>query len=79
MYDIIPGSDFPEDVAGGLKLATGLNWRNKVRVCILIADAPCHGSFYHSGMQDRYPKGCPKGHDPCKLLYKLQVRREGRE
>lgn len=66
----------PEDVAGGLKLATGLSWRSEIRLCILIADAPPHGCVYHHrGMEDRYPRGCPKGHDPSKLLYNLQVRR----
>ncbi|CAM9134455.1 unnamed protein product [Ectocarpus sp. 6 AP-2014] len=66
------GDDFPEDVAGGLKLATELDWRGTIRLCILIADAPCHGSIYHAGVGDRYPNGCPKGNDPSKLLYKLQ-------
>ncbi|CAM9131295.1 unnamed protein product [Ectocarpus fasciculatus] len=66
------GDDFPEDVAGGLKLATELNWRGTIRLCILIADAPCHGSIYHVGVGDRYPNGCPKGNDPAKLLYRLQ-------
>lgn len=67
------GQDIPEDVAGGLHLATGLDWRGDIRLCILIADAPCHGSAYHRWIADNYPKGCPKGRDPCKLLYTLQV------
>ncbi|CAM9131372.1 unnamed protein product [Ectocarpus fasciculatus] len=66
------GNDFPEDVAGGLKLATELDWRGNIRLCILLADAPCHGSIYHVGIGDRYPNGCPKGNDPSKLLYELQ-------
>ncbi|CAB1113047.1 unnamed protein product [Ectocarpus sp. CCAP 1310/34] len=66
------GADFPEDVAGGLKLATELDWRGTIRLCILLADAPCHGSMYHIGIGDRYPNGCPKGNDPSKLLYELQ-------
>ena len=69
-----PGQDFPEDVAGGLHLATGLDWRSSIRLCILIADAPCHGREYHGGIGDNYPGGCPKGKDPTKLLYQLQVR-----
>ena len=68
-----PGQDFPEDIAGGLKLATELSWRSSIRLCILIADAPCHGSMYHSGIGDNYPSGCPKGHNPSKLIYNLQV------
>ncbi|CAM9133762.1 unnamed protein product [Ectocarpus sp. 6 AP-2014] len=66
------GKDFPEDLAGGLKLATELDWRGNIRLCILLADAPCHGSIYHIGVGDRYPNGCPKGNDPSKLLYELQ-------
>lgn len=63
----------PEDVAGGLKRAIDLSWRSPVRLCILIADAPCHGSIYHTS-RDNYPNGCPKNLDPAKLLYSLQVR-----
>ncbi|CAN0449121.1 unnamed protein product, partial [Ectocarpus sp. 8 AP-2014] len=67
-----PGKDFPEDLAGGLQLATELDWKGNIRLCILLADAPCHGSIYHIGIGDRYPNGCPKGKDPAKLLYELQ-------
>lgn len=62
----------PEDVAGGLKRAIELSWKSPIRLCILIADAPCHGSIYH-GCRDNYPSGCPKQLDPSKLLYTLQV------
>ncbi|CAM9793855.1 unnamed protein product [Ectocarpus sp. 4 AP-2014] len=68
------GQDFPEDVAGGLKLATELDWRGNIRLCILLADAPCHGNVYHTGVGDMYPNGCPMGNDPAKLLYKLQYK-----
>ena len=67
------GQDVPEDIAGGLKHATELSWRSPVRLCILIGDAPCHGSQYHS-FRDNYPGGCPKGLDPSELLYTLMVR-----
>lgn len=67
-----PGLDVPEDIAGGLKHAIELNWSSPIRLCILIADAPCHGTMYHS-CRDNYPKGCPNGLDPSKLLYTLQV------
>lgn len=30
--------------------------------------------MYHSGIGDNYPKGCPKGYNPSKLIYNLQVR-----
>ena len=69
-----PGDDLAEDVAGGLHLATELDWRSSVRLCILIADAPCHGKEYNSGIGDTYARGCPKGRDPSKLVYRLQVR-----
>ncbi|CAB1118379.1 unnamed protein product [Ectocarpus sp. CCAP 1310/34] len=67
------GQDFPEDVAGGLKLATELVWRGNIRLCILLADAPCHGNVHHTGAGDMFPNCCPMGNDPAKLLYKLQV------
>lgn len=67
------GDDFAEDVAGGLQLATKLDWKSNVRLCILIADAPCHGRKYNSVIRDNYPKGCPKGRNPDKLVYQLQV------
>ena len=69
-----PGDDFAEDIAGGLHLATELDWRSNVRLSILIADAPCHGREYNSVIRDNYPQGCPKGRDPSKLVYQLQVR-----
>ncbi|CAM9496542.1 unnamed protein product [Hapterophycus canaliculatus] len=67
----VGGLDVPEDVAGGLNHAVGLSWRSPIRLCILIADAPCHGLIYH-GHRDNYPKGCPKGLDPSELLFTLQ-------
>lgn len=72
-YQLHPGLDSAEDIAGGLKLATELKWKGDIRLCILLADAPCHGIAYHTGVWDRYPDGCPEGKDPCKLLYELQV------
>ncbi|CAN0134278.1 unnamed protein product, partial [Laminaria digitata] len=66
------GDDIPEDVAGGLKHATELSWKSPIRLCILIADAPCHGRMYHAGIRDRYPNGCPDELDPSKLMYTLQ-------
>eukprot|EP00903_Cladosiphon_okamuranus_P013851 g12888.t1 len=65
------GCDVPEDVAGGLKRAIEPSWKSPTRLCILIADAPCHGSIYHNN-RDNYPAGCPKKLDPSKLLYTLQ-------
>lgn len=70
----LSGDDVPEDVAGGLKLATKLSWTSPTRLCILIADAPCHGRMYHGSMRDRYPDGCPSGLNPSTLMYNLKVR-----
>ncbi|CAM9750874.1 unnamed protein product, partial [Laminaria digitata] len=47
-------------------------WKSPTRLCILIADAPCHGQMYHGSMRDRYPNGCPGGLDPSKLMYTLK-------
>jgi hypothetical protein len=39
------GGDIPEDVAGGLKMAASLPWRERsANFLILICDAPCHNS-----------------------------------
>ncbi|CAM9944801.1 unnamed protein product, partial [Hapterophycus canaliculatus] len=54
-----------------MKHATQLSWRSPVRLCILFADAPCHGRQYH-GLRDPYPQGCPRGVDPAKMIYELQ-------
>lgn len=59
------------DVAGGIKHATELSWSSPVRLCILFADAPCHGKKYHD-QRDPNPEGCPRGVDPAKMIYKLQ-------
>jgi hypothetical protein len=46
------GGDTPEDVAGGLKMAASLPWRERsANFLILICDAPCHnsgGKRFHS-------------------------------
>ncbi|CBJ25694.1 ATP-binding region, ATPase-like [Ectocarpus siliculosus] len=64
------GCGYVADVAGGLKHATTLSWSSPVRLCILFADAPCHGKMYHD-VPDQYPKGCPKGVDPSNMIYQL--------
>ncbi|CAM9127088.1 unnamed protein product [Scytosiphon promiscuus] len=65
------GPGFVADVAGGIKHATQLSWCSPVRLCILFADAPCHGTKYHN-QPDPNPQGCPRGVDPAKMIYKLQ-------
>lgn len=42
-----------------------------MRLCILFADAPCHGQQYHD-VHDAFPKGCPLGVDPAEMIFKLQ-------
>ncbi|KAM9985766.1 hypothetical protein ACTFIZ_012401 [Dictyostelium cf. discoideum] len=55
------GGDGPEDVFGGMDLINSMKWRpNSTRVVIHIADAPCHGTEYHS-WPDSYPGGDPNG------------------
>jgi hypothetical protein len=50
--------DTPEDMAGGIKKANRLAWKNLTRVAFLIADSPCHGREYHS-FEDNFPAGTP--------------------
>jgi hypothetical protein len=58
---------------GALSEACRLPWRSQTRVCILIGDAPCHGSGFHEdGVDDRWPKGCPDGRDPLVALRSLR-------
>jgi len=57
------GGDCPEDICGGLREAMALDWEGDSRHLFLIADAPCHGSMYHS-YSDSYPEGDPKGDLP---------------
>ena len=43
-------TDFPEDVAGGLRALQSLDWRKgAVRLVVHIGDAPGHGTNYHDG------------------------------
>jgi len=52
------GGDTPEDMAGAFEKALHLSWKNPTRVVFLIADAPCHGTQFHS-YSDDYPNGSP--------------------
>lgn len=54
------GDDEPEDIAGGLASALGLQWLSETRTLVLVADAPCHGQKYHT-CTDTYPQGDPTG------------------
>lgn len=44
----LAGQDIPENVAGGLRHAVNTSWESPSCLCILIANASCHGSIYHS-------------------------------
>eukprot|EP00340_Litonotus_pictus_P010864 CAMPEP_0170536448 /NCGR_PEP_ID=MMETSP0209-20121228/102153_1 /TAXON_ID=665100 ORGANISM="Litonotus pictus, Strain P1" /NCGR_SAMPLE_ID=MMETSP0209 /ASSEMBLY_ACC=CAM_ASM_000301 /LENGTH=765 /DNA_ID=CAMNT_0010837817 /DNA_START=540 /DNA_END=2837 /DNA_ORIENTATION=+ len=57
------GGDYPEDIPGGLKKGLDMSWKSEARFCVLICDAPCHGSKYHTNeyMGDDYPNGDPNG------------------
>jgi len=61
------GGDAPEDVAGGLADALGLEWLSRTRTLVLIADAPCHGERYH-GLHDDHGRGDPTGLSMTALL-----------
>lgn len=55
------GGDAPEDIQGALFQALNLSWReDSIKVCFLVADAPCHGKKYHR-CNDDYPNGNPHG------------------
>merc|ERR1719193_761601 len=67
------GGDLPEDLTGALHTALNLNWRHTVRVCIIIADAPCHGKQYHpSYIRDDHPDGDVNKRDPCNIVEKMR-------
>jgi hypothetical protein len=42
------GGDTPEDVNGGLQAALDMQWTSEAKCIILVGDAPCHGSEYHT-------------------------------
>lgn len=63
------GGDAPEDMAGGIQKANQLSWKFATRVTFLIADAPCHGTQFHS-FSDDHPSGTP-GIDVVRELKKL--------
>ena len=68
------GGDAPEDIAGALKHAVSAGWRAKTRVLCHVADAPCHGTKFHS-CHDSYPEGDPTGLDPLDLVRQLANKR----
>lgn len=61
------GDDPPEDIAGALSAALGLQWVSETRTVVLVTDAPCHGSKYHDD-HDNYPQGDPTGLSMVRLM-----------
>lgn len=68
------GGDTPEDVAGALQHANQMSWESRTRLCVHIADAPCHGKQYHD-VDDSYPDGDPHGLVAEDLLAELGNKR----
>lgn len=64
------GDDEAEDIAGALDRTCGLTWGpSDVRLVFHIADAPAHGSSFHTPrVSDRFPEGDPEGKEPRSLL-----------
>jgi len=70
------GGDAPEDIVGGLEVATTLTWRSSTRLLIHFADAPCHGNNYHDpALGDSHPGGDPRGLTPESMLQTLMKKR----
>ncbi|CAM9749247.1 unnamed protein product [Heterosigma akashiwo] len=63
VYDVAAygGGDTPEDIAGALKNMLEFSWAFPTRILFHIADAPCHGTNYHSYSRDDHPDGGPDG------------------
>ena len=53
------GGDRPEDVLGALDSAAGLTWQSKIRLLLLITDAPGHGRDLNDDPSDRCRLGAP--------------------
>jgi hypothetical protein len=64
------GGDMPEDVEGAMRLACQLPWSADVRFCMLLTDAPCHGTDFH-GFHDNHPN------DPSPIPRLLRLRDSG--
>jgi hypothetical protein len=64
------GGDMPEDVEGAMRLACALPWSADVRFCMLLTDAPCHGTAFHR-FHDDHPN------DPTPIPRMLELRNLG--
>lgn len=71
-------TDYPECVACGTAELPGLSWGyDALRVAVLIGDAPPHGVLGKTAFasKDRFPDGCPLGHDMVKTGTELEKNR----
>lgn len=70
-----PGPDIPEDVFGGIELATMFSWESASRTIIHFADAPCHGVLYHDlgARSDNFAAGDPLGRNIRAMLGALKT------
>ena len=65
------GGDTPEDIAGGLKKVMEQRWRPEAsKYMIMIADAPCHGTKYHT-CDDDDPNGDRDGIIPENIIKEM--------
>ncbi len=47
---------------GALDRVAAFDWKAKARFCVLVTDAPCHGSAHHDpGVSDDHPGAHPAG------------------
>jgi hypothetical protein len=68
-------NDVPDDVAGALDKCSEMPWRSATRVCVVLSDAPPHGSRFHSlEINDHFPDGDPSGLNPEALMAELAKR-----
>lgn len=74
----VGGNDTAEDIAGALEQVLNLHWSldpNASRVVLWVADAPAHGTKYHSPtVGDRFPKGDPQNREPSEQVRELALR-----
>lgn len=74
----VGGDDTAEDIAGALEQVLNLQWcvdPNASRVVLWVADAPAHGTKYHSAtVGDRFPKGDPQNREPSEQVRELAMR-----
>jgi len=71
--ETVGGNDMPEDLLGGLNMSLSYDWKGQNSFIVLIGDAPCHGTKYHS-LDDCFPEGDPLGLTPEGVLGKMKAK-----